>query len=191
MLGKILFGLGAGLMTLVAICFRRGTQPALPSFPGEDLRRRTATAASRLAALEPSTRAFARAIISWARERGIPAYLGLTYRGAEEEVDPDTTALAPGAFGWHSVGRAFHLDIRENDGKFDRSAYAIVGAEVRRRGGAWLGDRTMISRSGKPFLDLAHFEYHPGFKKLVQYRGTALAKKELAAAEQRAAGTAS
>jgi len=186
MLGKILLGIGAGLAALTLAFSGRGRRPMLADEQPEPKRRQKA--ARRLSLLEPSTRAFAVAIIDWSRAQGIPAYLGMTYRSPEEQrkVDPHRTGIKEGEFGWHSVGRAFHLDIRKADNTFDKAAYAIVGAEVRRRGGVWLGDRERTSRAGTPFLDLAHFEYHPGFKKLAQYRGTPLARQELAMAERRA-----
>jgi len=190
MLGKILLGLGAGLAAL-ALALSGRERKSLPIEPGPEPKRRQ-KAARRLSLLEPSTRAFAVAIIDWARAQGIPAYLGMTYRSPEEQqkVDPRRTAIKEGEVGWHSVGRSFHLDIRKTDNTFDKAAYAIVGAEVRRRGGVWLGDRERTSRVGTPFLDLAHFEYHPGFKNLSQYRGTPLARQELVAAERRVTETA-
>jgi hypothetical protein len=195
MLPRILLILGLGLAALLSGRGRRAL-PAARRSPGEaspdppdrgSLGQRM-LAARRMAVLEPSTRVFAKAVLDWCRENGIPATLGETYRSwaDQDRIDPARTGIAPGEFGWHSVGRAFHLVLRRPDGSLDEGAYRRVGAEVRRRGGAWMGDRVMRSRSGKPFVDLAHFEYHPGWSRLSQYRGTALAERELAEAERRA-----
>jgi hypothetical protein len=63
--------------------------------------------------------------------------------------------------------------------------YQTVGEEVRKRGGVWLGDH-VIHGPGGDFVDLAHFEYHPGLT-MWQYRKSPLAAKEVAMAEKRAA----
>lgn len=143
--------------------------------------------AKNLKLLEPSTAEFAKAIVIWARSNGIPASLGETYRSEEDQANiPATrTAIAPGAISWHQVGRAFHLIIKDAKGQLDPAAYKTVGEEVRRRGGVWLGD-TPIKGPGGTFLDLAHFEYHPGLA-LSSYRRSPLATRELAQAEKRAA----
>jgi hypothetical protein len=140
-----------------------------------------------LALLEPSTAAFAKGILTWARSYGIPALLGETYRSAEAElkIDPKRTAITPGKLSWHQVGRAFHLILKDPKGQLDRDAYKTVGAEVRRRGGEWLGDYVIHGPAGD-FVDLAHFEYHPGLV-LWQYRKSPLAAREVAQAEKRAA----
>lgn len=150
-----------------------------------------ATELKRLALLEESTREFAKAILIWARANGIPATLGETYRSPadQDKVDPRYTAVPKGKIGWHSVGRAFHVVIRDSDGHVDgsysRAAHARLGAEVRRRGGVWLGDVVIQGPKG-PIVDLMHYEYHPGLH-LSSYRGSKLASRELAMAERRAA----
>lgn len=137
--------------------------------------------------LEPSTREHAKYLLIWARARGMRATLGETYRSLAEQAQiPSTrTAIAPGKIGWHQVGRAFHLVIRDERGQLDRPAYRTVGDEAERRGGVWLGRQPIMGPSG-PIDDLAHFEYHPGLM-LSRYRGSPLAVRELAAAEKRAA----
>ena len=139
--------------------------------------------------LEPSTRNFVAAILAWARQQGIPAILGETHRSAAEQqrqVEEGRSAIQEGQTGWHQYGRAFHLIIVDPRTKLlDEDAYRKVGSEVRRRGGEWLGDKTLVTRRGE-VKDLAHFEYHPGLK-LSSYRGTPMARRELAAAEKRAA----
>ena len=140
-----------------------------------------------LALLEPSTAEFVRGILTWARANGIPALLGETYRSeeAERNLDPRLTAITPGKLSWHQVGRAFHLILKGKNGQLDKGMYATVGEEVRKRGGVWLGDH-VIHGPGGDFVDLAHFEYHPGLT-LWQYRKSPLAAKEVAMAEKRAA----
>lgn len=140
-----------------------------------------------LALLEPTTAAFARSILIWARANGIRAILGETYRSFEEQrnIPAHLTAISPGKISWHQVGRAFHLVLKTPSGQIDRQSYKTVGDEVERRGGVWLGRRPIKTRGGET-LDLAHFEYHPGLV-LAKYRGTPLAAKELAMAEKRAA----
>lgn len=147
-----------------------------------------AAEARRLMTLEPSTRDLARSILVWARARGLRATLGETHRSLAEQTSlPDErTGIAAGKIGWHQVGRAFHLVIRDERGQLDRSAYRTVGNEVERRGGVWLGRRPLRTRSGKLVEDLAHFEFHPGMT-LPRYRGTPLAARELASATKRAA----
>ena len=140
-----------------------------------------------LALLEPSTAAFVKGILTWARANGIRAYLGETYRSAEAEknLDPRRTAITPGKLSWHQVGRAFHLILKDPKGQLDKDAYKVVGAEVRRRGGEWLGDYVIHGPAGD-FVDLAHFEYHPGLV-LWQYRTSPLATREVTQAAKRAA----
>ena len=120
---------------------------------------------------------------------GIPAILGETHRSQAEQakaIEEGKSAIKEGQTGWHQYGRAFHLVIVDPKTRLlDKEAYKRVGAEVRRRGGEWLGDKTLITSKGR-VQDLAHFEYHPGLK-LSSYRGSHLAKKELTMAERRAA----
>jgi hypothetical protein len=144
----------------------------------------------RLMTLEDSTREFAKAILIWARANGIPATLGETYRSKsdQDKVDPRYTAVPKGKIGWHQVGRAFHVVIRDADGHvsgpYSRAAHARLGEEVRRRGGVWLGDKVIQGPVG-PIIDLMHYEYHPGLF-LSSYRGSKLASRELSQAEKRA-----
>jgi hypothetical protein len=95
------------------------------------------------------------------------------------------TGIKRGKIGWHQVGRAFHIVVRDVRGKIDRSAYRPIGDEAERRGGVWLGRKLLQTPAG-PVDDFAHFEYHPGLT-LGLYRDTALAARELASAERRAA----
>lgn len=143
----------------------------------------------RMRTLEPSTRQFVAAILVWARANGIPAILGETHRSPAEQaraIEEGRSAIQEGQTGWHQYGRAFHLIIVDPKTKnLDEEAYRRVGTEVRRRGGEWLGDKTLITTKGQ-VQDLAHFEYHPGLK-LSSYRGTHQAQKELALAERLAA----
>ena len=143
----------------------------------------------RLKTLEPSTRTFVESVLAWARGNGIPAVRGETPRSMAEQVraeEEGRSAIREGQTGWHQYGRAFHLVILAPGTRLlDEDAYRKVGAEVRRRGGEWLGDRTLVTSRGQ-VQDLAHFEFHPGLK-LSTFRGTALAQRELAAAEKRAA----
>ena len=143
----------------------------------------------RMKTLEPSTKAFVIAVLAWARANGIPAILGETHRSQAEQakaIEEGKSAIKEGQTGWHQYGRAFHLVIVNPRTKLlDEEAYKKVGTEVRRRGGEWLGDKTLITTKGQ-VQDLAHFEYHPGLKRS-SYRGSHLAKKELAMAERRAA----
>jgi hypothetical protein len=164
--------------------------PAPPPTPVPPLdTRRASIELSRMRTLEPSTREFVVAILTWARANGIPAILGETHRSEADQAkaaQEGRTAIKEGQTGWHQYGRAFHLIIVDPKTKMlDTEAYKKVGAEVRKRGGEWLGDKTIITTKGK-VEDLAHFEYHPTLK-LSSYRGSALARKELAAAEKRAA----
>jgi hypothetical protein len=140
-----------------------------------------------LALLEPSTAAFVKGILIWCHAHGIPAMLGETYRSEEEakKIPITRTAITPGRLDWHQVGRAFHLIIKDKHGQIDKPMYTPVGEEVRKRGGVWLGDH-VIHGPGGDFVDLAHFEYHPGLV-LWQYRKSPLATKEVAQAEKRAA----
>jgi hypothetical protein len=144
----------------------------------------------RMKTLEPSTRVFVVSILAWARQNGIPAILGETHRSQADQdkaIEEGRSSITEGRAGWHQYGRAFHLVIVNPETKLlDREAYKKVAAEVRRRGGEWLGDKTIITSKGK-IQDLAHFEYHPGLILSANYRGSALAKKELAMAERRAA----
>jgi hypothetical protein len=143
----------------------------------------------RMRTLEPSTREFVAGILAWARGQGIPARLGETHRSEADQARQareGRTAIPEGQTGWHQYGRAFHLVIVDPGTRLlDDPAYERVGAEVRRRGGEWLGDRMLKTTRGE-VRDLAHFEYHPGIK-LSSFRGTARAAKELASAERRAA----
>lgn len=146
--------------------------------------------------LEPSTAAFVKSILIWSRANGINSLLGETYRSAEAQgkIDPSKTAITPGKIGWHQVGRAFHLMVADENGQLAKdyfknpkvkAAYQVIGDEVRRRGGDWLGDRVTHGPGGD-FVDLAHFEYHPGLV-LWQYRKSPLATREVTQAEKRAA----
>ena len=104
-----------------------------------------------------------------------------------EKAKEGKTAIPEGKTGWHQYGRAFHLILYKPGTKqLDPDAYKIVGAEVRKRGGEWLGDRLLKTPTGDVIQDLAHFEYHPGLK-LSSYRDTALAKKEMKIVDKRAA----
>jgi hypothetical protein len=140
-----------------------------------------------LALLEPTTREFARSVLSWARAVGLRATLGETYRSLADQValPEGRTGITPGKIGWHQVGRAFHIIIRDARGQIDRPAYRPVGDEIERRGGVWLGRRPLMTPRG-PVDDYAHFEYHPGLS-IGSYRGSAQAARELASAEKRAA----
>jgi hypothetical protein len=141
----------------------------------------------RLIVLEPATREVVQKVLEWARGQGMNILLGETYRSPEDQarIPENRTAIKPGDIGWHSVGRAFHLIIRDERGALDEAAYAVVGKYVRQLGGEWLGDKPLQTRGG-PVIDLAHFEFHPDMK-LSSYRKTALATKELASASKRAA----
>jgi len=138
----------------------------------------------------PVTQEFVRSILGWARSRGIPCILGETHRSLADQIEMSRqgkTAVPEGQTGWHQYGRAFHLVIyKPNTKQLDPMAYKLVGEEVRRRGGDWLGDRLLKTSKGEMFQDLAHFEYHPGLH-LSSYRGSALARQELAMTEKRAA----
>lgn len=140
-----------------------------------------------LARLEPSTAAHAAALLLWARARGLRATLGETYRSlADQMALPEgRTGIERGKIGWHQVGRAFHIVVRNARGQVDRAAYRPLGDESERLGGTWLGRKPLQTPAG-PVDDFAHFEYHPGLS-LGTYRGTALAARELASAERRAA----
>lgn len=143
----------------------------------------------RMRTLEPSTKVFVAEILAWARASGIPAVLGETHRSPEEQARQareGRTAIPEGQAGWHQYGRAFHLVIVDPRTRLlDEPAYERVGAEVRRRGGEWLGDKILKTSRGE-VRDLAHFEYHPGLR-LSSFRATTQARKELASAERRAA----
>ena len=159
------------------------TQPAPPLTEREaSIERR------RLLTMLPVTQEFVKSILEWARARGIPCILGETHRSVEEQKrEKGKTAIPEGQTGWHQYGRAFHLILyKPGTRQLDPDAYPIVGAEVRRRGGDWLGDMILKTPEGTKIQDLAHFEYHPGLH-LSSYRGSALAKKEMALADRRAA----
>jgi hypothetical protein len=162
-----------------------GVPPLIPSV--EMSKNERATEARNLAMLEPSTRAFAKSVAIWARANGMRTMVGETYRSlaAQMALPEGRTAIETGKIGWHQVGRAFHLVVRTPGGSIDRDAYPVVGRYVESRGGTWLGKKPLMTPSG-PVDDFAHFEYHPGLK-LSSYRGSALAAKEIAAAEKRAA----
>jgi hypothetical protein len=144
--------------------------------------------------LEPSTAAFARALLNWTREQGIPAKLTATAIYTPEQSaaykEGGKSSVSEG-YDWHNVGRAFHLAIFKNDNKtYDKKAYARVGQKARELGGEWLGDKPFKAtnkNTGKTYqvYDLAHFEYHPMFD-LKTYRSTELAKMEFQKAQQRA-----
>ena len=152
--------------------------------------RRASIEARRLKTLEPSTMEFVISILAWARQNGIPAILGDTLRSQADQDkahQEGRSIIQEGHTGWHQYGRAFHLVIIDPRTRLlDEAAYRKVAAEVRRRGGEWLGDKTIITAKG-PIQDLAHFEYHPGLKLSASYRGSAMARRELAMAEKRAA----
>lgn len=164
-------------------------EPVIPGLipPVQMSARERAQEARNLKLLEPSTAEFAKAILIWCRANGIRAILGETYRSSEDQdqISRSKTAIPEGKIGWHQVGRAFHLILKTPKGQIDKDAYPRVGDEVERRGGVWLG-RTPLKTPGGMVVDLAHFEYHPGLA-LSSYRGSALAAKELAKAEKRAA----
>ena len=165
---------------------------ALPA-PTPPLTEREASIEKRrmMTVLPGETQKFVEDILVWARARVIPCILGETHRSEEEQKEiakeGKKTSIPEGKTGWHQYGRAFHLILYKPGTKqLDQEAYKIVGAEVRRRGGEWLGDKLLKTTKGEMIQDLAHFEYHPGLK-LSSYRGSALARKELAMAERRAA----
>ena len=150
--------------------------------------RQTSIEERRMRTLEPSTAEFVAGILAWCRQNGIPALLGETHRSMDEQqakIRAGLSAVPEGQAGWHQYGRAFHLIIVDPRTRLlDEAAYRTVGAEVRRRGGEWLGDRELKTSRGK-VVDLAHFEYHPGLH-LSSYRGTALAAREMRRAEKMA-----
>jgi len=166
-----------------------GESPVPPLTPVVEMTPAQRAAEKRsLALLEPSTKEFAKSILTWARANGVPALLGETYRSKEDQasVPAGRTGITPGQISWHQVGRAFHLVIKDSRGQLDTDAYRKVGDEVDRRGGLWLGRTPIVTNTGKKVLDLAHYEYHPGLE-LWQYRKSPLAARELAQAEKRAA----
>ena len=144
----------------------------------------------RLLTMLPVTQEFVKSILAWVRAQGVSCILGETHRSLAEQIEMSKqgkTAVPEGQTGWHQYGRAFHLIIyKPGTRQLNPEAYRIVGAEVRRRGGEWLGDTLLKTPKGEMFQDLAHFEYHPGLH-LSSYRGTALAKQELAMTNKRAA----
>jgi len=144
----------------------------------------------RLLTMLPVTQEFVKSILEWVRARGIPCILGETHRDIQAQVEKakeGKTAIPEGQTGWHQYGRAFHLILyKPGTKRLDQNAYPIVGAEVRRRGGDWLGDMILKTPEGTKIQDLAHFEYHPGLH-LSSYRGSPLAKQEMAMADKRAA----
>ena len=142
----------------------------------------------RLLTMLPVTQEFVKSILEWARAHGIPCILGETHRYLEDQKrEKGKTAIPEGQTGWHQYGRAFHLILyKPGTKRLDPNAYPIVGTEVRRRGGEWLGDILLKTPEGTKIQDLAHFEYHPGLH-LSSYRGSALARKEMALADRRAA----
>lgn len=143
----------------------------------------------RLKTLEPSTKEHVLGVLAWARSQGYQALLGETHRSFEDQqtqIKEGRSAIPEGQTGWHQYGRAYHLVVVDPRTKLlDEAAYQKIGEEVRRRGGEWLGDRLLNTSKGK-VRDLAHFEYHPGLR-LSSYRGTALARREMARAEKMAA----
>ena len=149
----------------------------------------TATERRTLKILEPSTAAFAVALVGWARGRGIPARLSHVAVYTPEEsaahYEGGRSGIKPGRLDWHNVGRAFHvvLPTLEN-GEPDRETYAVVGRRAREQGGEWLGDKPVRTVRGILF-DTAHFEYHPGFD-IATYRKSELAQRELRQAQKRA-----
>ncbi len=163
------------------------TTPTSPAPPLDE--RQKAIETRRLMTLEPTTKTFVEEILGWARAHGWFTLLGETHRSTEEQqrqIQEGRSAIAEGQTGWHQYGRAFHLIVLNPKTKLlDESAYDQIGEEVRRRGGEWLGDKTLTTKKGK-VRDLAHFEYHPGLA-LSSYRGTALARREMARAEKMAA----
>lgn len=147
----------------------------------------TPTEGRTLKMLEPSTAAFAVALLSWARGEGIPARLTSTAIYTPEQSaaykESGRSGVSEG-FDWHNVGRAFHLAIFKPNKDYDFEAYARVGAKARQLGGEWLGDKAIRTKKGIIY-DTAHFEYHPSFD-LSTYRQTALAKAEFARAQRKA-----
>jgi hypothetical protein len=161
------------------------TQPAPPL-----TEREASIEQRRLLTMLPVTQEFVKGILTWVRERGMPCILGETHRGTEAQAEAarkGRTAIPEGQTGWHQYGRAFHVIVyKSGTRQIDPDAYRLVGEEVRRRGGEWLGDKLLKTPKGEVFQDLAHFEYHPGLH-LSSYRGSSLAKQELATTERRAA----
>jgi hypothetical protein len=167
------------------------TAPSTVAQPVSPLTEREASIEKRrLLTMLPVTQEFVKSILTWARERGIPCILGETHRGMAEQAEASRkglTAIPEGQTGWHQYGRAFHLVLfKPSTKQLDPEAYKIVGEEVRRRGGEWLGDKLLKTPKGEMIQDLAHFEYHPGLH-LSSYRKSPLAKQEFAMAEKRAA----
>jgi hypothetical protein len=169
------------------------TGPVPAPIPAPPLTEREASIEKRrmMTVLPGETQKFVEDILAWARAQGIPCILGETHRSEEEQKEiakeGKKTTIPEGKTGWHQYGRAFHLILYKPGTKqIDPEAYKIVGAEVRRRGGEWLGDRLLKTPKGEMIQDLAHFEYHPGLK-LSSYRDTALAKREMKIVDRRAA----
>jgi hypothetical protein len=149
----------------------------------------TSTELKALKLLEPSTRTFAIEIIGWARQKGIPAKLSsqavvYTPERSADYYKEGKSTIAPGRLDWHNVGRAFHLVILTDKKQYDKIAYARVGTYARSRGGEWLGDKVLIGPKG-PFIDTAHYEYHPRMD-IAAYRKSPMAKIEYAQAQARA-----
>ena len=169
-----------------------GPVPSPTLAPAPPLTEREASIEKRrmMTVLPGETQKFVEDILTWARAQGIPCILGETHRdlgNQTEKAKEGKTAIPEGKTGWHQYGRAFHLILYKPGTKqLDPDAYKIVGAEVRKRGGEWLGDRLLKTPTGDVIQDLAHFEYHPGLK-LSSYRDTALAKKEMKIVDKRAA----
>jgi len=139
--------------------------------------------------LEPTTAAFAVALVGWARNQGIPAHLSHTTVYTPEEsaahYEGGRSGIKPGKLDWHNVGRAFHIVLPTlGGGEPDRELYAVVGKKARELGGEWLGDKPIRTVKGVLY-DTAHFEFHPGVT-IADYRKSELAKKEFAQAQKRA-----
>lgn len=151
------------------------------------------TETERIAMLLPEVLNFCQKIVAWAKAQGYRVVVGETYRDAEQQlVDYQKGLTQSGGLHWHQMGRAFHLIITKSvNGKrvLDMDAYPVVGAEVRRLGGQWLGDIPLKNKNGKVFYDTAHFEYHPGLN-ITKYRTTAVAMNEAKKAAQRYANVA-
>jgi hypothetical protein len=168
------------------------TGPVAPPAPAPPLTEREASIEKRrmMTVLPGETQKFVEDILAWARAQGIPCILGETHRDLADQskkAQEGKTAIPEGKTGWHQYGRAFHLILYKPGTKqLDPEAYKIVGAEVRRRGGEWLGDKLLKGTQGDMIQDLAHFEYHPGLH-LSSYRDTTLAKKEMKIVDRRAA----
>lgn len=145
------------------------------------------TETERKAMLLPEVLRFCNKIVDWAKARGYNVTVGETYRDMGDQLaNFEAGRTQASGLHWHQMGRAFHLIITKSvNGKrvLDMDAYPVVGAEVRRLGGQWLGDIPLKNKYGKVFYDTAHFELHPGLN-ITSYRNTATAMNEAKRATQ-------